>query len=124
VTVEKTVEGPGTRDEITEDLVAALLFAVASAMSTHSVRKTTLAALLDAIEESPDGQDAYLDVLAHANLTDALLALRERGRVQLTDQGFALSDQYEPRLWPSVSGWFSPLVGRKLSEWRLGPAPV
>ena len=92
--------------------------------ATDSVRKTTLAALLDAAEESATDIDGILDILARANLTDALLGMRERGVVLLTDDGFSLAVHTPPKVWDSLSDWLTGLVRRKLAEWQLLPHPA
>lgn len=121
MTPEQVLKVSESRAQATEELIAGFLFAVSVVAATDSVRKTTLAALLDAAEESADDIDGLLDVLARANLTDALLAMRERGVVLLTDEGFSLAEHEPPRVWDSLSEWLTGLVRRKLSEWHLLP---
>lgn len=122
MTPEQVLKVSESRAQAAEELIAAFLFAVSEVASTESVRKTTLAALLDAAEESEVAIEGLLDTIARANLTDALLSMRERGVVLLTDEGFSLAEHQPPSIWDSLSEWLTVLVRRKLSEWQLLPS--
>lgn len=115
-----TAASNSDRVTATEDLVAALLQAAIQVSEQPTVRKTTLAALMDAAEESGEDLGDMVEVIARANLTDALLGLRERGVIVLTDDGFAhAEDSPWPARWEKVSTWLQGLVVKKLDEWRM-----
>lgn len=123
----KTVALGLTEDEAAlqeEREVAWLLSAVAEGVARHEVRKTTLSALIDAIEEQPDAA-VHLSV-RDTVLSDVLLLLRHRGLVQLTDNGFGLTESgalFAREGAPEDAlRALQELVSRKLQEWRLAPA--
>lgn len=78
---------------------------------------------MDAAEENAEDHGDLIDVIARANLTDALLGLRERGLIRLTDDGFSLVDGGTPTDRPTeAETWLTRLVGQKLNEWHMRPA--
>lgn len=111
-----------------EVLLTELLREVADRTSSPSVRKTTLSALLAAIDEEGGGPAEYdvpLNRLAGSGLGDALLQLRHRGLVRLTDDGFTVSEHGADPAVGSDSGlskFLESLVSKKLREWHVAPA--
>ncbi len=110
-----------------EALLAELLREVADATSSPSVRKTTLSALIAAIQEDGGGPaeiDVPLARLTGSGLGDLLLHLRHRGLVRLTDEGFRVSDELTDQaegIRPHTA-FLESLVSKKLRDWQVSPA--
>lgn len=111
-----------------DDVVTRLLAQAAESLETTGVHKTTLAALLVAAAENPSSLDYPSSAfeVPVAALNDSLLRLRLDGKVELTRDGFVLTEQgrvesEKTATWP-LAGFLKDLVGRKLLEWQIAPA--
>jgi hypothetical protein len=108
-------------------VVTRLLAQTADDLATKGVHKTTLTALLLAAADNPDSVQfsSVAFEIPVAALNESLLRLRLQGKIELTSDGFTLTDRgrtdSEASAESPFAAFLKELVGRKLREWQLTP---